>query len=519
VTEYDRVPYPTRSLRQAQPDRLATIATLFGMEPPPVERCRVLELGCGEGANATAMAFHAPGSEIVGIDISTAAIARARVAAEALGFSNVTFRHVDIMDLSLEAAPFDYIIAHGVYSWVEAPVRDRLLAICRALLGPHGVAFVSYNTLPGYHVAGMLREMMLFHVRGTEDPRKRVAQAVALVRFLAESKDEPDLYRLVLRQELESLSSRPASTVHHDLLAPTNDPVYFHEFVGHAAQHGLQYLGEADYFEMFPHGYAAGVAERMGSPSGHRIAWEQYLDFLKCRLFRQTLLCHESVPLRTDAAGERVSRFRISSSARCAIPDPGVDAGAPALFQGARGARLETAEPMVKAAMMLLAERWPESPTFDELLAGSRSRIGRGEGDAARAGEADARELGDGLLMAYSIGLVELHLQPSRAVSRAGPRPLASALARWQAHQGPTVTTLRGEHALVEDDLERHLIPLLDGTRGRSELLEAVTAPLGARAGAADTGDGAAGAQREPLTPVWLERVLTDLARLALLEA
>lgn len=166
------MPYPTHSLRQAQPDRLATIATLFGMEPPPVERCRVLELGCGEGANATAMAFHAPGSEIVGIDISTAAIARARVAAEALGLSNVTFRHVDIMDLSLEAAPFDYIIAHGVYSWVEAPVRDRLLAICRALLGPHGVAFVSYNTLPGYHVAGMLREMMLFHVRGTEDPRK-----------------------------------------------------------------------------------------------------------------------------------------------------------------------------------------------------------------------------------------------------------------------------------------------------------------------------------------------------------
>ena len=106
------------------------------------------------------------------------------------------------------AEPFDYIIAHGVYSWVPDPVRDRILAICSESLSPNGVAYVSYNTYPGGHIRDMVREMMLFHVRACFRRQQKIAQGRALLKFLAGSKKEPDLYLSSSRKN----SSTPLNT-------------------------------------------------------------------------------------------------------------------------------------------------------------------------------------------------------------------------------------------------------------------------------------------------------------------
>lgn len=119
-TAYDDVPYPSVPFPQTHPDRLATLATLFGMRTASVEGCRVLELGCGDGGNLIPMALVLPGSRFLGLDLAGEPIGRGRATINALGLRNVELRQEDLraFDRSVDAdlEPFDFIIGHGVYS-------------------------------------------------------------------------------------------------------------------------------------------------------------------------------------------------------------------------------------------------------------------------------------------------------------------------------------------------------------------------------------------------------------------
>ena len=147
-TDYDEVPYPSLSYAQTHPDRLATIATLLGLQPAPVTHCRVLELGCAGGGNLLPMAQGLPGSEFVGLDVSEAQITAGQTLRQALGLNNLTLTQMDILDVPAGLGQFDYIIAHGIYSWVPPQVRDKVLQVCQDHLAPQGVAYVSYNCYP-----------------------------------------------------------------------------------------------------------------------------------------------------------------------------------------------------------------------------------------------------------------------------------------------------------------------------------------------------------------------------------
>ena len=280
-TAYDAVPYRTFPRRQTHPDRLAAVATLFGMTPAPLASCRVLEIGCGNGGNLIPLAYHLSRSRFLGIDLARTAIAAARKTAKHLKLANLELRAADLRTLDPSDGHFDYILAHGIYSWVPAEVRDRLLAICRARLAPNGVAFVSYNAFPGRYRRHALREMLLWATRGIEDPRKRLAAA----------------------RKFPEAAGIPDDVLFHDDLAPVNQPVWFHEFASHAARHKLQYLGEADPHEMFDE------AGRLQDLEG-----EQRLDFRKQRSFRQTLLCRAEVPLQRNARAAQMDRFLFSEN-------------------------------------------------------------------------------------------------------------------------------------------------------------------------------------------------------------
>jgi cyclopropane fatty-acyl-phospholipid synthase-like methyltransferase len=146
-TPYDTVFYPGYAMEQAHPDRLATLATLFGMRPADVSRCRVLELGCGDGLHLIAVALGLLEAECVGIDLAAAGLCKGQEVIRELGLTNVTLRHMDLMEVGRDLGQFDYIIAHGIYSWVPPEVRDKLLTICKENLAANGVAYVSYNVV------------------------------------------------------------------------------------------------------------------------------------------------------------------------------------------------------------------------------------------------------------------------------------------------------------------------------------------------------------------------------------
>jgi 2-polyprenyl-3-methyl-5-hydroxy-6-metoxy-1,4-benzoquinol methylase len=145
---YDQVPYEGFPITPTHPDRIIPIARLLGLTPTPATRCRVLELGCGDGVNLLPMAATMPESEFVGIDLAVNPIAKANGMAQALGLSNIRFQQMNVMDMDAGFGQFDYILAHGLYSWVPAVVRDRIMSVCQSHLTPNGIAYISYNVYP-----------------------------------------------------------------------------------------------------------------------------------------------------------------------------------------------------------------------------------------------------------------------------------------------------------------------------------------------------------------------------------
>jgi SAM-dependent methyltransferase len=430
------------------------VATLFGLRPAAPDACRLLELGCGDGGNLVPMAYALRESSFCGIDLSARAIERAAAVAAALRLGNVEFLQADLTALPA-LGTFDFVVAHGVYSWVAPPERDALLAACREHLAPHGVAYVSYDVLPGGHLREITRQMLRWHLRAVDQPEQRIAGARDLLAAIAEARPEGDEMRLVAERALQ----QGDAALFHDELAPHHQAVLFTDFVAHAGAHGLRFLAEADVFEMdagaLPPELARDPVER-----------EQYLDFFKGRMFRQSLLCHADAEL--DEPGLDAVRGMLA-----ATPARRVGEGE---FRGPLGATLKTDHEAVEAAFVRLGEAWPAPLPVASL------------GDDPAVAET--------LRRAYAANLVRLHVWAPPLATAPSERPRASALARLQAGEGTRVTTLLHTSVEVGDELGRRLIRLLDGTRDRAALLAELERP-------ADE----------------LERSLQGLARIGLLEA
>jgi len=506
---YDQTPYPSLSYSQSHPDRLATVATLLGMSPVAPERCRVLEMGCAGGGNLIPMAYGLPESQFVGIDISAGQVAEGEAVIVALGLKNITLRQLDIMDIDADLGQFDYIIAHGVYSWVPPAVQDKILAICQQNLASDGVAYVSYNTYPGWHMINIVRGLMLYRTRDVADPDMRATQARAVLDLIAGA-GLPDnsaygsfvkMYAQFLGGKLEDARPRQDALLLHDELEEVNDPVYFHQFAERAARHGLQYLGDAEFHTM-----AGGresmpreTADAIGKLARSVVDAEQYMDFLSNRTFRQTLLCHKAVTLNRTLRPDRVESLYVASRAQPVVPDPDVSSVSVVQFRGTDGATLSIDHPASKAAILCLAEAWPQAMPFAALMSVARARLaatvhadptsGRQGTEAEQNGSElpaatpdasrlDAQMLGANLLTAYSYSdkLVELHAYPPPVARAVSDRPAASHMARFQAsHHNDRVTNLRHERVSL-DEADRYLLGHLDGTHDRRALVDRLLA-------------------------------------------
>ncbi len=471
LAAYDEMPYVRTAFAQTHPDRLATLATLCGMAPPPVATCRVLELGCASGDNLIPMALGLPQARFVGIDLSRRQIDDGRQLAARLGLANVELVHGDVATVDEGYGPFDYVVCHGLYSWVPAPVRERILAICRANLAPNGVAYVSYNTLPGWKLRGTVRDMMVFHTEQIDGAAAKVTEARTLLDFLERHAPPGTPYALALRAERDFLQRVDDAYLYHDHLEAVNEPFYFHQFVGAARAHGLQYLAEAEFRMTVMANLPPAVGETLRRITSDVVRLEQYMDFVRNRIFRQTLLTHAEVPLDRNLDPARLPAFAVASAAQPATAAPAYAQGARESFRAPSGATFTSGNAITKAAMRVLRDRWPQGVPFAELEPLARARLAASgvPTDAAAAAD-DARLLGDAVLRCFAAGVVELHLwSPSLAVTPS-ERPVASPLARVQAGRAGPLTNLRHEGVAV-DDLGRALLPLLDGSRGREDLV------------------------------------------------
>lgn len=523
--EYDTIAYESHPLPQAHPRRLQMLATLFGMQPAPVEECRYLELGCGEGGHLIASAFGLPGSRFVGVDRAEQPILRGRARAERLGLANATLVCADLMEARIEGGPFDYIVAHGLYSWVPPHVRERLLEICQTQLAPQGVAYISYNAFPGCHIRRMLWEMMRFHVRHLEEPRQKIAQAVELLKFLSKGNPEEDELGKFYQKELESAVEREMEQIiYHDDLASVNDPVYFHEFVGQASRHGLQYLAEADFFEMQHFRFPPEVRETLVRMEAEDlILKEQYLDFLKCRRFRQTLLCHQDVALKRQIAPSEARQYRFLSPALPTSATPNLARGAVEEFTGPRGGKMRIDHPLSKAALLVLGEQMPWTLPYSELVQLARQRLESDPGAREELSETDRQRdeeiLCEVLLAGYRGDLLRWELDTPTWVPSVSERPMVNGLTRLELQNGvENVVTLSHAWMRIEQPFDRQVLLYADGTRTVDEIVREMESAVDSGRVAAPL--KAAEPNAEPAdVRTAVEQILASAAKYALLAA
>jgi SAM-dependent methyltransferase len=478
---YDSVPYVSFAYAYTHPDSLCSLGRLFGLSPAFPRRCRVLELGCASGGNLIPMAEQLPEAEFVGIDRSRVQIDRGRaLIADIQGLGEVSLGNIrleqgDILRVDPQTiGSFDYVICHGVFSWVPREVQDRILALTAAVLRPNGLAFVSYNVYPGWHMRELVRHMMVFHQRRFAEPGKQLEQARALLDFVAgavqrrASADDP--HALLLGKELDSIRSMPDAYLFHEHLERDNTPIYFHEFVERLQALPLRYLCDTDLNLMVARDMPDDVVETLGRIADDQIRMEQYLDFIRNRQFRTSVLCRSEAEPQRRLQPSRVESLRWTMAAQpTGEPirlEPGVELG----FACSSGARISSGEPLTKAALLELCARWPATLAFDELIEAACARLRDAGSDV---GTPDRERLAADLIECLlRKAVIARCIEPAIATSVADA-PKLSAFNRIMADREGWIASAH-HHRIELSGPAQKLAPLLDGTRDRAALLLAI---------------------------------------------
>jgi methyltransferase-like protein/2-polyprenyl-3-methyl-5-hydroxy-6-metoxy-1,4-benzoquinol methylase len=484
LNSYDQVPYLNRAHSHTHPDRLAALATLLGLQPACLATCRVLELGCSNGRNLLPMAMALPGAHFVGVDLSARQIADGQAAVAELGLTNLELRHASLADVDASYGLFDYILCHGVFSWVEASLQDKILAISRANLSDEGVAYVSYNIFPGWHDKLKVREMLLHQVRHITDPQVRIRKSREFISLMAElvapPGSEPSSYGARLRSEAEIVTQQDDDYVFHEYLEDVNQPLYFHEFAERAARHGLQYLADADRGLRSLESLPAPVVEAMRQHADGIVAQEQLLDYYTNHTFRSTLLVPAGRHIDRTVTPARLRRLFVRSPLQAVSAVPDITGSSFETFGAAdMESTFATAHPVTKAAMLVLQAAYPCALRFDDLVAAACARV-YPQDDLSHSKVILTREgdiLGRNLLQGHTAdnNLIEFHAYAPRLATAPGDRPAALASARFEALRSRSVTN--AYHRPVRlGSLSWYLLPFLDGTRDLAQLVELVLA-------------------------------------------
>jgi methyltransferase-like protein/ubiquinone/menaquinone biosynthesis C-methylase UbiE len=465
MSSYDEFRYPGRFYPQASIERMATLATLYGLEPPSVQGCRVLELGCGEGGHLIPLAYVFPESQFLGVDLSEVSVGRAKDVATKLGLKKLQFKVEDLGAFPADAGIFDYIIAHGVFSWIPPEIQEKLLEICSRHLAPKGVAYVSYNTYPAGHLRRIPRDLARFHTRLISEPRAKARETRAILEFVLSALPEGSLQRELLRRESAAyLQSEPLMV--YDLLSENNEPMYFLDFIDQAAEYGLQYIAESDVQKMRT-AHLPEHARKQLDAVPDRLLREQYLDFILGRGFRQTLLCRAGHELDLTVTPQRMERLLVAGSLRPQKPIENVHSGEAVEFRDAQGTTVSTSEALPKAIYSVLGAASPHALCYRDLC----TRACAQTGTALPLDSATEARLIRTLVSSFANAVVEFHFYEAPFQSTVTDRPVASLVARYQATTDLPVTSIRLFAFAMSDPVFRHLLPLLDGSRDHHALL------------------------------------------------
>ena len=455
MESYAALPYDARPLTMAHPDRLGVLARLFGVAASPPERSRILDLGCADGSHLLALALEYPECRCLGVDASAEQIAAGRKAAAELGATNLSLEVADF-GAALEGE-FDYISAHGVLSWVDASARERLLATVGRCLAPGGVAYLSYEVLPGSMARLTVRNVLMPYVEALGSaamgPRFR-----ALAKAFAEAL--PDQARNApLKAELARAARSTDSAVAHDWCSGAHEALSFRDFAALLARHDLEYVTDTPLMRSSAACLTAAGRRVLAEIDGDVVERQQAIDIVSNNAYRQSLVVRAGTVQRAEPELEsELGNARLSAFASVEASGSGLR------MKNHLGQSAVMNDPAMQAAVVALTETSPLALECAELVAQCEARLGK------KLSAAYEQALLRGVFELVSAGFVDARRTAARCVARAGERPTASALARWQSSRASTLTNQAHYAVQVAEERARALLQLLDGKRERGEL-------------------------------------------------
>ncbi|WP_426166040.1 methyltransferase [Sandarakinorhabdus sp. DWP1-3-1] len=436
ATSYDLVAYPATIFSVTHPSRLAAIARLHGLDAPAVETARVLEIGGGDGVNVIAMAAAYPRAQFHNFDLSAVAIARGDALIHAAGLTNIVNRVGDItVAADTLEGPFDYIIAHGVYAWVPPPVRAALMRLVGRVLAPDGVAFISYNALPGGHLRQVIRDLMFHHLQGIDDPAARLQRAYEVLEDFARPRSDERAIVAAMREVARPMLRHHPETLFHDELSGEWHPQLFSDVIAAANAEGLAFLNDAAPVLIFD-----GLPGNDDNDAAV-VRLAQTTDFGSLAFFHQTLLVRDGRRPARRLDPESLAPLFVSSQA---------------VRIGADRFRIKEDEFTVGDAVLAdrlaaLSARWPQRLPVSAV--------------------ADTPDMLEAMFRLYTAEVVGLYATPLPGVTTAGARPQASPVVRAQIAAGHR-NLFSLDHNVVAMPVDGPLafLALLDGSRDRDQL-------------------------------------------------
>jgi SAM-dependent methyltransferase len=301
------VPYTRGFHRELAPAWLDFVATISGVASPVQDDgWSWCDLGCGQGVTTVILAATHPRGRFVGIDLMPEHIAHARRFAAETGIANVEFRCADFADASLKFPAFDYIVSHGVYSWVDAAAQAALRQFIDRHLASRGLVYLGYNAMPGWAAELPFQRLLVELGRGLPgDSAMRFSAAAEIVRRVAAR--SPSLMASRNASHLDELIARYAlAYLAHEYMGRHWQPLFVTEMREAMASIGLSPAGSAslaDNFDLFVLGRRdreaiAGIAD----PDGREIA----RDFLMHKQFRRDVFSRDGDELSDDERHDRI---------------------------------------------------------------------------------------------------------------------------------------------------------------------------------------------------------------------
>ena len=472
LVSYDTLPYHNHTMSYISPEHMESIGTVFGVNPAQAKTARVLELGCGSGLTSIAFGIRHPKAKVVGIDLSKVQIEHGQKYLTELKIKNVELKTMSIMDIDKSFGEFDYIICHGVFSWVPAEVQKKILEIINTHLAPTGIAHVSYNALPGWNIAQTFRDMMQYHADMFVTDQDKIAQAGAFVNFIDGALAESNTpYSKFLRQEAQIVASQGPSYLKHEYLEKGNSQFYFSDFANLAANHNLQYLGDSSLATMYLGNLPTKASEQLKSIN-NIISAEQYMDFITNRRFRNTLLCKASATINRNITGDVFDKLHIAAAIlpTTAIDKVKFDDDKESLTFAidGTGANFNTTSSMLKAVFYALAEHKGVFLSLDELTSYVAKKLPKAKTDEIKGA------IKHQFIQLLFKGLIEVRVTAPITIDKISAKPKTSDLARFEIALNEQSITNEYSNSIPVNLIHRLVIFYSNGNSTIAQIVENV---------------------------------------------